>query len=250
MFWMVGRLVRYLKYIPKVLFMAALPLFLVLSSVRWSALDRSTYQQGYAKYRITQTTGLSQGELETAARQLISYFSGGEPVSLLVRKDGVLAPIYNEREMLHLVDVRDLFQLTFRIQEMAGLYLVGFVALSFAVGHRGFFRRLGKLLLVGSGFTLGLFATVFALASLDFDGLFLSFHLVSFANDLWKLDPNTDYLVAMFPQGFWLDVTLGVVMRSLVAAIAIVLVGFGILLATARPVRTSGCPTTCDTGIS
>ena len=31
---------------------------------------------------------------------------------------------------------------------------------------------------------------------------------LSFANDLWQLDPRTDYLVRMVPQGFWLGATV------------------------------------------
>ncbi len=40
---------------------------------------------------------------------------------------------------------------------------------------------------------------------LNFDRLFLQFHLLSFANDFWLLDPTKDYLIMLFPEGFWFD---------------------------------------------
>ena len=50
---------------------------------------------------------------------------------------------------------------------------------------------------------------IFVVASLfNFDRLFLQFHLLSFSNDLWLLDPSRDYLIMLFPQGFWYDMAI------------------------------------------
>ncbi len=62
-------------------------------------------------------------------------------------------------------------------------------------------------------FSLVLFVAVLALVG--FDRLFLYFHLVSFSNDLWILDPRRDYLIAMFPQGFFFDCTAVIAVLTL-----------------------------------
>ena len=41
---------------------------------------------------------------------------------------------------------------------------------------------------------------------------FRYFHLISFTNDLWILDPRRDYLIMMFPQGFFFDSTMFIAM--------------------------------------
>ena len=46
--------------------------------------------------------------------------------------------------------------------------------------------------------------------------------MISFANDLWLLDPRTHYLIQMFPQNFFLDATI------MIAALTIV--EFGAIL--------------------
>jgi uncharacterized membrane protein len=42
---------------------------------------------------------------------------------------------------------------------------------------------------------------------------------LSFANDFWLLDPRTDYLVMMFPEGFWFDSVMVIAAVSGVMAI-------------------------------
>ena len=53
-----------------------------------------------------------------------------------------------------------------------------------------------------------------------FEQLFLLFHEVSFANQFWILDPSKDYLIMLFPGGFFYDVALfsfgAVIIESLV----------------------------------
>jgi integral membrane protein (TIGR01906 family) len=54
-----------------------------------------------------------------------------------------------------------------------------------------------------------------------FDRLFLAFHEVSFSNDLWQLNPRTDYLIAMFPEGFFFDATILITLLVIVESIAL-----------------------------
>ena len=54
---------------------------------------------------------------------------------------------------------------------------------------------------------------------LNFDRLFLQFHFISFNNELWQLDPAKDYLIMLFPRGFWYDATLFCALGIVVMAI-------------------------------
>ena len=64
-------------------------------------------------------------------------------------------------------------------------------------------------------------------ALLGFDRLFRQFHVLSFANDFWMLDPSRDYLIMLFPGGFWFDVTLFVTLCTALGAV--VLGGVGVV---------------------
>ena len=65
-----------------------------------------------------------------------------------------------------------------------------------------------------------------------FEALFRAFHVVSFSNDLWRLDPRTDYLIAMFPEGFFLDATLWIAGSTVLEAA--VILGASILFLRSR----------------
>lgn len=62
---------RNVKHPPILLYIALLPIFLALSSVRWLALDLGTYQQGFARHEVSRATGLDSRELEAAGSQII-----------------------------------------------------------------------------------------------------------------------------------------------------------------------------------
>ena len=68
---------------------------------------------------------------------------------------------------------------------------------------------------------MGLVVVVGLGSLIGFDRLFLAFHVVSFSNDLWQLDPRTDYLIAMFPEGFFLDATLWIVGSTVLEAMVV-----------------------------
>ena len=70
---------------------------------------------------------------------------------------------------------------------------------------------------------------VAALSFLDFGELFVRFHELSFRNDLWMLDPRRDYLLMLFPQGFWFDATLRIAALTALQAGALGLLGLFLL---------------------
>ena len=137
-------------------------------------------------------------------------------------KDGDPFQVFNEREVGHLKDVKGLFRLVYFILLGTGLYAVVYTGINLFWWRD---RRLYRGLFGGGVLTLGLMAVIGLMAAIDFDWLFLNFHLVSFANDLWMLNPATDYLIMLFPRGFWFDAAI--ICAAGTAFLAIVLGGLG-----------------------
>ena len=207
-----------------VLFAIALVLFLVLSNVRWAFTSTALYEFGFARYDVTSTTGLTPTQLSEAAQQIRDYFNS--PTKLLdvrVSVNGAKRELYNDREVHHMLDVKDLLKKIYRVQEGAFFYLMLFVTTGFFTMGNNFSSRLRRFFLVGSLLTIGLVA-VLGLASLvGFEQLFVLFHEISFSNNLWQLDPNSSYLLRMFPQSFWLEATMLIGLVSMVEALAIII---------------------------
>jgi len=161
-------------------------------------------------------------------------------MNLQLARGGSLQPVFNERELLHMEDVQGLIRGIFRIQELALGYLVLYFVIGLAVQRRAFLPLAGRVLALGGGLAVALFVALGALALVDFSELFLQFHLVSFANDLWLLDPERDYLIRLFPQGFFQDAALRIAALTMVQALAITLAGlFGVWWTRRHPARAS-----------
>ena len=99
------------------------------------------------------------------------------------------------------------------------LYVAGYTGISLLWRKRRYWRRLAWGVVGGGGITLALMIVLGLAALLDFQGLFLQFHLFSFANDFWQLDPTKDYLIMLFPQEFFYDATLFIALVTLGTAI-------------------------------
>ncbi len=196
-----------LDNIAKWLFILCLPILLLTAGIGWSVNSLWLYKYGFEEYNVGQTTGLAEAELEKAAVGLISYFNSDEEyISLTVVKDGKPFELFNEREVIHLKDVKGLFRLNYRL--LLGTLIYGLVYAGIGLLWRKERRRLAKAVVIGSGITLGLLLVLGIGSLLNFDQLFLMFHLISFTNEFWMLDPARDYLIMLFPAGFWYDATL------------------------------------------
>jgi integral membrane protein (TIGR01906 family) len=213
-----------LKTAAQWLFVLCLPVILLTVSVSAAMNCPWLYKYGFEKYDISRVTGLAPAELDKAAAGLIGYFnSSDEYIDLTVEKYGQPFHLFNDREVAHLKDVKGLFRLVYKVLLGTGIYALSFVGVSLFWWRDR--RRLGQGLFFGGCLTLAAMLVIGVIMAVDFDGFFLKFHLLSFANDLWMLNPATDYLIMMFPQGFWFDAALFCAIAT--AAGALILGGIG-----------------------
>lgn len=223
-------------HLGRALIALCLPVLLLTSSVLLVTEATPFYRYAFAKYRVSEVTGLTEDELVRAAREMVAYFrQPAEPLHIEVDLGGLRRPLFNQREVDHMRDVKQLFVLARTVQLGAGL--VSLVAIGALLARGGLPGRwaVASGLVWGGGITLGVLTAAVLGVLLDFDGLFVRFHLLSFSNDLWQLDPRRDYLLMMFPLGFWMEATMLVV--GLTAAGAALLYGWGWYLLGRVPPR-------------
>ena len=217
--------VRPLRPVAVALFVALVPVFLIAANVRLVINLPALYSYGYDRYEgeITRYMDIERRDYIDGGRQIRDYFNNDvERLDVRVVVGGILRSIYSEREVLHMSDVKGLVRGVYRLGEVAGLYLLVFaVAGMFFDPWRRSLRRTAWHLAMGGAVTLGLVVLVGLGALAGFDRLFLAFHEVSFSNDLWQLNPRTDYLIAMFPEGFFFDATILITMLVIVESIAL-----------------------------
>ena len=212
-------------------FIAAVPVLLIAASVAWAVNDLGLYARGFDKYDIPAVTGIEREDLIQAGQEIQGYFNSTiEPLDVRARVHGRERALFNYREIVHMADVKDLIWVVYGAGALAFLFLVGVGAAGFARKGRTFAPTLCRRILWGSEATVALVALVGLISLFAFDQLFLLFHQVSFANDFWQLDPRRDYLVMMFPEGFWLDATFFVAYLTLGGAALLAVTSGGYLV--------------------
>jgi integral membrane protein (TIGR01906 family) len=126
-------------------------------------------------------------------------------------------------------DVKGLVQGVYLLAAISFVFLLVVKGAGYYIWRWAFAPQMALLGLYGACLTLALVLSVGLFALVGFDSLFLLFHQVSFTNDLWQLDPRSDYLLIMFPQGFWFDATIRVAATTIAGAVLIAAVSGGYL---------------------
>jgi len=230
--------VLFVRYAATTLFIVAVPVFLVLTNVRVAATEPRVFGYSFSRYDVVEVTGVDRAQLDRAAIELVRYFRDAEPLlTTRVTIEGQEQALFNPREVLHMRDVKELFQASFRVHEGAFVYIVGYVAAVFLWSRERPLRRLAEQAILAGVVTAGILATMALTMLVGFDEMFRQFHLLSFSNDFWMLDPTRDRLVQMFPQGFWFDVSLAVGVASVAQGALLAAVGWAYLRWLERPSR-------------
>ena len=213
------------------LFTIVIPVFLISASITWAFNDPGIYNSGFEKYSISQASGITDADLRQVGIEIRHYInSSGEPLGVSTHIFGQEQNLFNDREISHMKDVKELVRGVYILAVASALYLTVMTIIGFCLRKGKFVLHLAKQISWGGGLTLVLLV-VFGIAALvGFDSLFLKFHQLSFANDFWRLDPKSDYLVLIFPQGFWFDATMWVTMRVIVTALILTLAGSSYLV--------------------
>lgn len=184
-------------------------LILLISAIEIGAYcDYGWYEKEYAKYDVLEDLEMEMKDVMCVTEEMMAYLRGNR-ADLVV--DTIVAgeerEFFNEREKAHMVDVKNLF--------IGGLWIRRIAILLFALAvvamiktKADWKRLLPKSFLIGLGAFAGVTAGVGLLFLSDFNKYFLMFHEVFFDNDLWLLDPRTDLLIRMLPEGFFLDMVV------------------------------------------
>lgn len=191
------------------LFILAIPLALIGTNVRFLANEGRVYTYAYDQYNAPARTGIARDELVRAGEELRDYFNNDDKlISIQVMQGNREISLFNEKETQHLRDVKSVFLFVDHVQEIALVYVMAYVVGVFVWARERPMHRLSVHALTGGLLTIGIIVSLGLVALSGFDQAFEQFHHIAFSNNLWLLDPATDHLIQMFPEGFWFDVTM------------------------------------------
>jgi len=150
-----------------------------------------------------------------------------EDLEQLVFKNG--DPIYIDRELSHLEDVKIVLQGILNVfYGAAAVYVLG----GLIARSRDWQPSFLKAIFLGGKITAGILVLILFLTLISFQALFTNFHLLFFEGDSW-LFFYSDTLIRLFPVQFWQDIFL---------VFGILTLAGGILLGWVLPARMKVIP--------
>ena len=186
----------------KFLLILAIPLFLVSTNLRL-LLSPSFVRHEYSKEGFPDSWVFSPEERLSTAEATIFYLLSDEGIGFLRGLESEGRPIFNERELAHMVDVKVWVRRALAGHKLCGLLIVASVVF-LLLGERG--KGLPLYILYGGLITILVVGLIAFFAYLDFDVFFVIFHRLLFVGDSWIFAPS-DALIQLFPLPFWVDAT-------------------------------------------
>lgn len=185
------------------------------------------YKKEYQKYEVTKDLDMSIDRVMYVTEHMMDYLIGKEEkLSVITRIGDEEKDFFNERDRMHMKDVKNLF---------LGGIKIGIICLILTVVILGWMKkrepRWRQLFFWAYTIALGVWVALGVILGIafyiDFTTCFTIFHEMFFTNNLWMFDPATDYMIRMLPEGFFSDM---VVRISVVWIVLLLIMWIGLFL--------------------
>ncbi len=163
------------------------------------------FEKEYAKYNVLEDVRMEMDDLLEVTEEMMDYLRGDrEDLHVPTIVNGEPREFFNEREIAHMVDVRELFLGGFAIRRICIGIMAASAALLFVLKAQ-VKNVLPKAICHGAIIFFAVTAALAGLFATNFTKYFIIFHEIFFNNDLWILDPRTDLLINIVPEPFFVD---------------------------------------------
>lgn len=177
--------------------------FLIVTTAMRIALSPIFYTAEYNLSNFPEDSyGFSKQDRLKWADLSIKYLLGSvsdDEFSGLQFSDGT--SLFNEREISHMIDVRDL---TVKMLVIWRIIVAIFLAAIYLGWKYNWLRAIFIALGNGAKITIATILTILVFVLIDFNQLFTLFHQIFFKGDSW-LFYLSDTLIRLFPIKFWQD---------------------------------------------
>ena len=179
-------------------------IFISISGVLFFILKHDyIYEYNLNFYPITERTSLEIEEIREINSQIKNYFFD--------ETEFLEVSIFNEKEIYHMKDVKDIINNLFLYGKLSS---VAFVIITLICVKKYKVRIYSVFKASSIVYSVMLLALAIGFL-ISFNKLFIIFHEIAFSNDLWKLNINEDYLLMMYPENFFRDIALLILIFSI-----------------------------------
>ena len=187
------------------------------------------YEKEYAKYGVLNDVHMEMDDLLDVTDEMMAYLRGSrKDLHVPTIVDGQPREFFNDREIAHMEDVRGLFLGGLALRRISLGLIVACVILLLLL-TADIRRVLPKMICIGSALFFAVLTVLAGIISTDFNQYFIMFHHIFFNNDLWMLNPDTDLLINIVPEPFFMDTAARIAMTYGVSVLTVFAICFIIL---------------------
>lgn len=188
----------------------------VVFSISSVALDVDFYTTRYEKYNFAPTLGVSSEDLNESIKILLDYLEDErDDIHGEITLHGVKQETYNKRETDHMVDVKALYQHALMAGYISAAGMVVLFIYFILFERKKWIAYLTRGFLIALACLLTFLAFIGIWCMYDFTAFWTWFHTIFFTNDLWLLDPRTDFMINMLPEIIFSELVQAIVFRVL-----------------------------------
>ena len=211
--------------IQKILFNTTLFLAILLANAILIINTDSFYEFEFNKNNTALKTGIEQSDLYIVVDNIQDFFheESNEKINMPIYINGIKKQLFNSKEIHHMIDVKNLIQnikfVNYLLWAIALMMLLMKITLSKE-------KKINSLHIIAKSYFIysaSILISILILIALSFRWIFYFFHIISFDNNLWILDPRTDYLIKIFEEVFFMDAAIFIGILTLSSSIIIFL---------------------------
>ena len=196
--------------IQKILFNAALFLAILLSNALIIINTDSFYEFEFNKNNTSLKTGINHSDLFIVVDNIQDFFNekSNEKIQMTTYINGIEKNLFNSKEIRHMIDVKNLILNIKFFNYLLWTTVIVILLIKISLSKDKIlntFRVIAKSYFI---YSVSILISALILLALSFRWIFYFFHIISFNNNLWILDPRTDYLIKIFEEVFFMDAAI------------------------------------------
>lgn len=179
----------------------------ILAVIFYICFDINFYKNFYQKENLASSIGTSSDNLINNTQNLLNYLN---------KKEQLNTDWFSEKDILHMVDVQNLYTFSHNIMIYCLLTLIisTIIIILILRGKSLLYitKIFNKVLLLFIVLVGGLSAVI----AYNFNSFWIKFHTTLFSNELWLLSPNESNLIKMVPEEFFISLITKIITYILI----------------------------------
>ena len=179
----------------------------ILAVIFYVCFDINFYKNFYQKENLASSIGTSSDSLINNTQNLLNYLN---------KKEQLNTDWFSEKDILHMVDVQNLYTFSHNIMIYCLLTLIisTIIIILILRGKSLLYitKIFNKVLLLFIVLVGGLSVVI----AYNFNSFWIKFHTTLFSNDLWLLSPNESNLIKMVPEEFFISLITKIIIYILI----------------------------------